>query len=314
MLGRKGKAPRHDDFFFKSKVLSLRSRAAFKLIEIEGLFNVIKNSSCIIDLCSFPGSWLQVIKKFSKKRANIIGVDLKFPFLIPGIRLLNADITSVETLKKLKFFIKKNSKGANLILNDGSPRLGENWEKDIYLQNLLVLNATKIAIHCLLKDGSFVTKIFRSKFINGIIYLLRKFFKKVHTFKPNSSRSSSSEIFLICKNFLPFRRYDNRIFNPEWLLGGEPTRRFKREVSKFKKAKNSRATTFPFIDFSRKRGSNYFYSHRLLLFFNETASILGLHPLVSKVFFGLKKQKIFNICFLGTKKISYFSKLRLLYI
>lgn len=226
---------RRDKFYLKSKKYQFKSRAAFKLIEIDESFRIIRNARCIVDLCSYPGSWIQVVQKKCIKNANIIGIDLQPQDQMSKSRFFQGDITSFKTLVCLKFFIKTHSLGADLILNDGAPRVGTDWAKDLYRQTEISLNAAKIAIHCLVKEGNFVTKIFRSKFTNGIVFLLKKFFRSVIIFKPKSSRQSSAEVFIICQVFYTKVRYDNRIFYPNWIFSGGQRPNLVEEYKKKKK-------------------------------------------------------------------------------
>ena len=201
-----------DSFYFLAKKYGFRSRAAFKLIEIDRKYKILEKSSGIIDLCAAPGSWTQVSNKISPKNSLIIGVDAQKIRPIKNCFFLRGDITSPSIIKTVIKLKKIDRRRINLILHDGAPKIGASWLKDVLNQNELALLALKISVHILERGGNFISKVFRSEFLHGILYISHCFFEKVILFKPTASRKSSTEIYLICKNFKAPEKFDPFFF------------------------------------------------------------------------------------------------------
>ncbi len=227
---------RCDPFYFLAKKYGFRSRAAFKLIELEKKYKILKSSKGIIDLCAAPGSWVQVANKISPNTSLIIGIDAQKIRPIKGCYFLRGDITSpniITTLDKIK---KIDKRKINTVLHDGAPKIGSSWLKDVLNQNELVLISLKISINSLEKGGTFISKVFRSEFLHGILYISNCFFENIFLFKPSSSRKSSTEIYLICKRFKAPINFDPFFFSSDYVFSFfQHDLNIKNGISKLKK-------------------------------------------------------------------------------
>ena len=182
-----------DEFVKKSKLEKYRSRAAYKLLEIDKKYNLLKSCNAAVDLGAAPGSWSEVLLEKLNSPRKIIAIDLLEVKPLKNVEIIKGDFTSrdfVNTLQKEGPF--------NLILSDASPNLTGNKTAD-FLQSLeLIENIFEIALRDLSTGGHFVAKYFRSGDIKDLLTKAKKNFEKVASFKPDSSRKESSEIYLVC--------------------------------------------------------------------------------------------------------------------
>lgn len=192
----------NDPYVQQAKLDGYRSRSAYKLIEINNKFKIIKPGVNIVDLGAAPGGWSQVLAKITKQNKSemtkIIAVDLLDMSPIDGVEYLKSDFLDEQT--ELKIIELLNNK-ADLILSDMAANTTGNHEIDHIRTANLSLKAIEFAIKILNKNGSFISKIFHGKEERELINKLKENFQCVKYFKPNASRKKSNEIYLIAQKF-----------------------------------------------------------------------------------------------------------------
>jgi 23S rRNA (uridine2552-2'-O)-methyltransferase len=187
---------KNDFYVRRSKIDGYRSRAAYKLLEIDEKFKIFKNRKLVVDLGSAPGSWSQYVLK-KVKNGKIISIDLKKMEKISGIVQLEGDFNEEKTQSKI---INLMGSKADVILSDMAVNTTGNKDIDSIYTGELCKQAILFSKKMLNKNGNFVSKIFMGSTFNEILLEAKSIFQYIKVFKPKSSRKDSKESFIICKN------------------------------------------------------------------------------------------------------------------
>ena len=186
----------HRDIYVKkSKQEGFRSRAVYKLKEINDKYKILKNGLSVIDLGAAPGGWSQfVIEKY--KNCKLLSIDLKEIEPIGNSFQIIGDFNLESSKEKIINYFKEK---IDLVMSDMAVNTTGNKNLDAVVTGELSLEALRFAKDQLKPNGSFVSKIFMGSTFNEIIGEAKLTFKETNIYKPPSSRKESKESFIICK-------------------------------------------------------------------------------------------------------------------
>eukprot|EP00116_Pleurobrachia_bachei_P007211 sb/3467473/ len=215
-MGKSSKDKR-DIYYRLAKEQGWRARSAFKLLQVNEEFNIFEGVSRAVDLCAAPGSWSQVLSRQlfeanTEGDVKIVAVDLQAMAPLPGVTQIQGDITKTTTAESIIGHFE--GEHAELVVCDGAPDVTGLHDIDEFIQAQLLLAALNITTHVLKPGGTFVAKIFRGKDVVLLYNQLRLFFKDVQCCKPRSSRNSSIEAFVVCREYSPPEGYEPTMVNP----------------------------------------------------------------------------------------------------
>ena len=186
---------RRDIYVRKSKQEDFRSRAVYKLQEINDKHKILKNNLSVIDLGAAPGSWSQyIIRKF--KNCKLLSIDLKKMEAIGNSYQIVGDFNESSSKEKIINYFKDK---VDLVISDMAVNTTGNKNLDSVVTGELCLDALRFAKEQLKQKGIFVSKIFMGSSFNEIISEAKLTFKEINVYKPPSSRKESKESFIICK-------------------------------------------------------------------------------------------------------------------
>ena len=184
-----------DHFFRKAKMSGYRSRSAYKLIELDEKFKFLKKGIKLLDVGSFTGGWSQVAAE-KIKNGKILSIDKKKTNEIKGVKFIIGDFLEIKSKKIITQYFSSN---IDVILSDMAPNTTGNKNLDSIRTNQLCLDILDFSKDVLNKKGVVISKLFMGEDFEEIKITAKKYFKKIHFFKPDSSRDESRETYIHCE-------------------------------------------------------------------------------------------------------------------
>lgn len=189
----------NDPYVSEAKKQGYRSRAAFKLLQIDDKYRVLKPGARVVDLGAAPGGWCQVAAERVGARGRVIGIDLLPMDPIPGADLVQMDFMSDEAPDELKRRLDGHL--ADVVLSDMAASSTGHAQTDHLKIMALAETAYDFAKDVLAKDGAFICKVLQGGATGELLTLLKRGFADVRHVKPPASRSDSAEIYVVALGF-----------------------------------------------------------------------------------------------------------------
>ncbi|WP_343559729.1 RlmE family RNA methyltransferase [Kiloniella sp. b19] len=193
----------NDPYVAEAKKRGLRSRAAFKLLQIDDRFRVITRAARVVDLGAAPGGWCQVVQKRAGKEAKIVGMDLLEIEGMAGVTFLQGDFMDGEAPDNLKTAL---GGPADLVISDMAAASSGHPPTDHLRIMGLVEAALEFAKEVLEPKGNFVAKVLQGGADEALLEELRRNFDSVRHFKPDASRKDSSEMYVVALGYNGYRK------------------------------------------------------------------------------------------------------------
>jgi len=186
----------NDPYVKEAKIQGYRSRAAFKLLELDKKYKLIKRSDLVVDLGAAPGGWVQIALKLGASK--VIGIDLLPVDTVAGAQILEMDFMDEQAPKAIKDLM---GRAPDIVLSDLAANTTGHRNTDHLKTVALVEAAAEFAMDVLKPGGHFVTKVFQGGTEKKLLKQLKDSFEYVRHAKPEASRKGSPEIYLVAKNF-----------------------------------------------------------------------------------------------------------------
>lgn len=192
---------RKDAYWKKAKKEGYRSRASYKLLQLNKKFKLIKYGNFVLDIGCAPGGWMQVARKIVGDKGYVLGIDIQTipSFEQDNVEFLQKDITDKDIIQK----ISEKSPFFDVVISDISPNITGVWDVDHYKSVNLSKKALNLACKVLRAGGNFLVKVFQGEYTSDFFDEVGPHFSYTKISAPKASRKSSSEVYIIGKSFVP---------------------------------------------------------------------------------------------------------------
>ncbi|GAB1262434.1 23S rRNA (uridine(2552)-2'-O)-methyltransferase RlmE [Aurantivibrio plasticivorans] len=189
----------NDHYVKKTREDGYRSRASYKLLEIQEKDRLFKPGMCVVDLGAAPGGWTQVAKQLVGDKGVVVASDILPMDAIAEVEFIQGDFTEDKVLEQILQALGEQP--ADLVISDMAPNMSGVTDIDQPKSMYLVELAVDLAKQVLVKNGVFVSKVFQGEGFDEVFQDLKQNFQKVVTRKPEASRPRSREVYLVAKGF-----------------------------------------------------------------------------------------------------------------
>lgn len=194
---------RKDAYWRRAKQEGYRSRAAYKLLELQRRFEVIRKGHKVLDLGCAPGGWLQVISEAVGPHGRVVGVDrdpVSTVGLRPNVSVLRGDASDPEVLARAKASI---GGPVDVVTSDMAPHLSGVGFRDHARSCEIVRLVLRLCRQCLVPGGTLLAKVFEGEDLDALEQEVESVFREVRRVVPRASRKASSEVYLLARGYCP---------------------------------------------------------------------------------------------------------------
>jgi len=186
---------RRDPYTRRARREDYRSRAAYKLMQINKKFRVIHQGDAVLDLGCAPGGWSQVAADVVGPKGVVVGVDLDEVEPFPGLTFVRGDLNSETTQAAARACLL--GRRANVVMSDMAPNISGNYGLDHLRSMMLAKLAVDFGLPLLSEGGHLVVKTFEGEDLNDLVDRLRSRFARIKRFRPEATRKASSEVYVV---------------------------------------------------------------------------------------------------------------------
>ena len=199
-MAKQQRERKREHFYRMAKRAGYRSRAAYKIRQLDKRYNLLQCNDVVVDLGAAPGGWLQVACERVGEEGFVLGIDLQEIAELPyeNVKTIVADITDASTPELIRNNLPR---AADVVLSDASPKISGIWDVDHARSVELARAALTIAGRVLAPGGRSLVKVFQGEFFEDFVDEVRKKFEFVKISKPLASRKGSAEVYVIAKGF-----------------------------------------------------------------------------------------------------------------